>query len=190
MELACRPPHPRSKLRRGWPRTARRKGHGPRAGTLLGVKERFELRCGPEISCAATSSRWLHLTGTLNVATDIMTIGRIRHLPVINDKGGFAGIVSQRDLFRAAISSVLGVGEGPQREWLGKVPVQAVMARHVITVGPEGSVTKAINRLLAGKFGCLPVVEGRQLVGLLTESDCLRCFRDMPKAGNFRELLS
>ena len=132
----------------------------------------------------------LHATSTLNVADDIMTMARIRHLPVVDDAGNLVGIVSQRDLFRAAISSVLSVKEGTQREWLGKVPVHAIMTREVVSVGPEETITRAMERLLEGKFGCLPVVEGRRLVGLLTESDCLRCFRDMLKAGKFRNMLS
>jgi CBS domain-containing membrane protein len=132
----------------------------------------------------------LHVTSTLDVATDIMEMARIRHLPVVDAQGELVGIISQRDLYRAAISSVLAVKEGTQREWLGKVPVHAVMTRAVVSVGPEEGIAKAIERMLARKFGCLPVVEGRRLVGLLTESDCLTCFRDLLRAGNFRGLLS
>jgi CBS domain-containing protein len=131
----------------------------------------------------------LHVTSTLDVATDIMRMARIRHLPVVDALGELVGIVSQRDLFRAAISSVLGVTGETQRDWLGTVPVHAIMTRDVVSVGPDESVAQAIERLLAGKFGCLPVIEGRRLVGLLTESDCLACFRDLLSAGAFPDLL-
>ena len=132
----------------------------------------------------------LQLDSSLDIATDIMSMARIRHLPVVDESGELVGMVSQRDLFRAAISSVLGMAAGAQREWLGKVPVGQVMTANVVTVGPDDPVTQAIQRLLDGKFGCLPVVEHGRLVGLLTETDCLRCFRDLLKAGNFKELLS
>jgi CBS domain-containing membrane protein len=132
----------------------------------------------------------LQVSSALDVATDIMTMARIRHLPVVDDSGALVGVVSQRDLFRAAISSVLSLGERTQREWLGKVPVHDVMTTEVVTVGPDDSITDAMQRLLEGKFGCLPVVEHGRIVGLLTETDCLRCFRDMLRAGSFTQLLS
>jgi CBS-domain-containing membrane protein len=132
----------------------------------------------------------LSVTSTLDIATDIMTMGRIRHLPVVDDGGMLVGIVTQRDLYRAAISSVLRLGEKAEREWLGKVPVFDVMTADVVTVGPEEGIIDALTRLLDRKVGALPVVERGRLVGLLTETDCLRSFRDMLKAGRFTHLLS
>lgn len=131
----------------------------------------------------------LLVTSTLDLATDIMHMARVRHLPVVDERGALLGIVSQRDLYRAAISSVLAVTGETQREWLVKVPVHEVMTRDVVTIGPDASVVDAIHRLMDGKFGCLPVVEGGTLVGLLSETDCLRCFRDLLVAGRFRDLL-
>ncbi len=132
----------------------------------------------------------LSSTSTLDIATDIMTMGRIRHLPVVDDAGTLVGIVTQRDLYRAAISSVLRLGEKAEREWLGKVPVFDVMTADVVTVGPEDGIIDALTRLLDRKVGALPVVEHGRLVGLLTETDCLRNFRDMLKTGRFTHLLS
>ena len=131
----------------------------------------------------------LLMTSTLDLATDIMSMARIRHLPVVDERGGLVGIVSQRDLYRAGISSVLGLTGETQREWLIKIPVHEVMTREVVTVEPEASIVEAMHRLLEGQFGCLPVVENGRLVGLLSETDCLRCFRDMLTAGRFRDLL-
>ena len=52
---------------------------------------------------------------TLDSADDIMTLGRIRHLPVL-DEGRVVGVVSQRDLFRSALAAALGYGENAQKE--------------------------------------------------------------------------
>jgi CBS domain-containing protein len=131
----------------------------------------------------------LSMFDALDVATDIMSMGRIRHLPVVNREQELVGIVSQRDLLKASISSVLGVGEANQREWMGKVPVIDVMTRSVTTIGPEASISEAISRLIKGKIGCLPVVEDGKLAGLITETDLLRCFNDLLQAGRFKEPL-
>lgn len=128
---------------------------------------------------------------TLGVAEDIMNMGRIRHLPVVDEENRVVGIVSQRDLFRATISSVLGFDRSKEHEWMGRIKVQDVMTKQVTLVDPEAGMSEAVDKFVTDKIGCLPVVnEQGTLVGLLTETDCLRCFRDLLKMGTFKELLS
>ncbi len=115
----------------------------------------------------------LRVSDTLGLADDIMQLGRIRHLPVLS-AGVVVGIVSQRDLYRAAVSSMLQMQRSAEREWLAKIPVQAVMSPNVITVAPGNTMQVAVELMLQHRIGCLPVVEHGKLVGLVSESDCLR----------------
>jgi CBS domain-containing protein len=115
----------------------------------------------------------LRVSDTLDLADDIMRLGRIRHLPVV-EGDRLVGILSQRDLFRAAVSSVLQFRRPAEQEWLATVPVQAVMTPAPLTVGPETSIRTAVATMLERRIGCLPVVENGRLVGLLSESDCMR----------------
>lgn len=114
----------------------------------------------------------LKATDRLDLASDIMTLGRIRHLPVV-DGHRLVGIVSQRDLFRAAISSVLQFRPAAERSWLGKIAVMEVMTRDVHSAGPTWPLRQAVTLMNEKRVGCLPVTEGDRLVGLLSESDCL-----------------
>jgi acetoin utilization protein AcuB len=114
----------------------------------------------------------LELEDNLDLAEDIMRLGRIRHLPVVSG-GRVVGILSQRDLFRAAVSSLLKLGGAREREWLAKIPVKTVMTASVVTVAPAASLQSAVRLMIDRQCGCLPVVEGGKLVGLLSESDCL-----------------
>jgi len=133
----------------------------------------------------------LHFTDTLNVAEDIMSMGRIRHLPVLDGGNRVVGIVTQRDLYKASISSVLGFDRAREHEWLGKVKVQDIMTTTVTMIGAEAGVVEAVDKMVTEKIGCLPVVDEQgKLMGLLTETDCLRCFRDLLKMGTFRDVLS
>jgi len=116
----------------------------------------------------------LHVDDTLGLADDIMRLGRIRHLPVVSAEGALVGILSQRDLFRAALSSVLGGDATAQRDWLGSVHVRDVMTAAPVTVPPETPVRRAVELMLTRRIGCLPVVSDTRLVGLLSETDCLR----------------
>jgi acetoin utilization protein AcuB len=94
-------------------------------------------------------------------------------MPIVT-KGRLVGIVSQRDLFRAACSSVLHFRPAAEREWLAKIAVHEVMTRPVFTIGPDASLRDAVTVMIEKRVGCLPVVEGHTLKGLLSESDCLR----------------
>jgi CBS domain-containing protein len=115
----------------------------------------------------------LKLNDSLRLAEDIMDLGRIRHLPILSG-GVVVGVVSQRDLYRAAMSSMLTMSRSTEREWLAKVPVLSVMSHDVHTIEPDASVHKAVELMLARRIGCLPVVEHGKLLGLLSETDCLR----------------
>lgn len=115
----------------------------------------------------------LEATDRLDLADDIMRLGRIRHLPIVSE-GAVVGILSQRDLFRAAVSSLLQLERRAEQEWLAGIPVAAVMTPAVVVVGPELSIRTAVDLMLERKIGCLPVVQRGQLIGLLSETDCLR----------------
>jgi CBS domain-containing protein len=108
----------------------------------------------------------------LTLADDIMLLGRIRHLPVVDDDGQtLAGIVSQRDLFRDALAHALGYGRHAQRKILDSILVKEVMTTEVVTTKPETPLVEAATILTERKIGCLPVVEEGRLVGILTEGD-------------------
>ena len=110
---------------------------------------------------------------SLGLADDIMRLGRIRHMPV-TDGGRVVGILSQRDLFRAAISSVLQFRPSAEREWLAQIRVREVMTKPAVTIVPSAPIGAAVTEMLEKRIGCLPVVEEGKLVGLLSETDCLR----------------
>jgi CBS domain-containing membrane protein len=108
----------------------------------------------------------------LTLADDIMRLGRVRHLPVVDDDGQtLAGIVTQRDLFRDALAQALGYGKHAQRKILDTLAVKEVMATDVVTTGPDTSLVEAARILTERKIGCLPVIENGRLVGILTEGD-------------------
>jgi CBS domain-containing protein len=118
----------------------------------------------------------LDAKATLDVARDLMTLKRIRHLPVM-DGNELVGLVSQRDLFLAGISSVLQFRQSAEKEWLAHIKIAEVMIRNLITIGPDSDAEEAVTRMLDHKIGCLPVVSGGKMVGLLSETDLLQYLR-------------
>src|ERR1700692_4267308 len=80
----------------------------------------------------------------LTLADDIMRLGRIRHLPVVDDDGQLlVGIVSQRDLFRNALAQALGYGRHAQQQLLDTLSVKEVMTSDVLTTRPDTSLSEA-----------------------------------------------
>lgn len=109
----------------------------------------------------------------LDVAEELMRMDRIRHLPVVaGDR--VVGLVSQRDLFRAALSSAVARSPEDEQRWLARIPVRQSMTREVLSAHPDADVGHAVEMMLRERVGCLPVVEDGRLVGLLSETDCLR----------------
>jgi len=114
----------------------------------------------------------LDVNDELSLANDIMRLGRIRHLPVV-DGTRLAGIISERDLFRSSLAQALGYGSEATRDLMKKLHIKDVMVAKVVTVSPETELCEATKIMVEQKIGCLPVVEGGRLVGLITETDIL-----------------
>jgi acetoin utilization protein AcuB len=99
---------------------------------------------------------------TLSEARHRMDKGNFRRLPVV-ESGQLVGIITDRDLRQHA-------GQ------LDRTRVGAVMASPVITVSPDMLLDQAANLLVKSKVGGLPVMAGRELVGIITAIDMLRAF--------------
>ena len=108
---------------------------------------------------------------TMDLAHTILTLGRIRHLPVTTRDGILIGLVTQRDLARTM--SRLYRDFGPKGNEVS-LPITEMMTKNVATVGPNESAYQAAELLWEHKYGCLPVVEDHRLVGIITESDFVR----------------
>lgn len=117
----------------------------------------------------------LEVDEELSLASDIMTLARIRHLPIV-EGDRLAGIISQRDLFKASLDSVMGYNYGEARNHLKTVTIKEVMIEEVITIGPDTKIHEAGQILIEKKIGCLPVIEGDTLLGMVTETDILQFY--------------
>jgi acetoin utilization protein AcuB len=93
---------------------------------------------------------------------------RIRHLPVLED-GRLVGIVSDRDLR----SATPAFGDPARSAALSEVRVGDVMAREVVTADPDDPIDEAANTMRERRINCLPVLEGGELVGIVTSSDVM-----------------
>lgn len=107
----------------------------------------------------------------LSMADEVMRTERIRHLPVLDDAGRVVGVVSQRDLFLNALVRALGFGSATRDKTLATLLVKDVMSDGAVTTTPDTPIADAARLMVERKIGCLPIVEGDELIGILSESD-------------------
>ena len=110
----------------------------------------------------------------LSIAEDLMKQERIRHLPVIDDDGDLCGIITQRDMFRSALVRALGFGSRAEDQILNTIVVKEVMTDKVQTTTPSTPLAEAARLMIERKIGCLPVIDGDRLVGMLSEGDFVK----------------
>jgi CBS domain-containing protein len=121
----------------------------------------------------------------LSTVEDIMTLGGVRHMPVVS-AGNLVGVVSERDLLRASLSDLSGEsGSDQRRAFLHGVEIVSVMSAPAVTIGPDAEIREAARAMAEQKIGCLPVVEPPgELIGIVTETDLLRFFAGLgPDSG-------
>lgn len=85
-----------------------------------------------------------------------------RNFPIV-EQGKLVGILTQKDLASTA-----------QRQLKGDTAIDEIMTPEPITVRPGDTLAHVLHLLNRCNLSCLPVTEGRRLVGIITRSDIIR----------------
>lgn len=115
-------------------------------------------------------------------ALDLMIDAAIRHLPVVDRSDRLRGVISFDDL-RAALPIPISLKVPLSAEARQRVLDQSVgdvMTYSPVTVRSDAGLDEAVEKMLEGHFGCLPVLdENGRLDGILTETDLLDALATM-----------
>jgi CBS domain-containing protein len=107
----------------------------------------------------------------VDLATSMMEWRHVRHVPVESATGELVGLLSTRELLR--------LRPGGTEKQAKPIPVVEIMQRNPPTIAPEASLQDAFTRILENEAGCLLVVSGKQLLGIVTERDLLEAAVDL-----------
>ena len=103
-------------------------------------------------------------------ALKLMRTEHIRRAPVVAEHGRMVGIVSERDMLHASPSQATSLSIWKIHYLLSKITVERVMAKNVVTVAEDTPIEDAARIMADNKIGGLPVLRGREVVGMVTET--------------------
>ncbi len=115
---------------------------------------------------------------TLPEAIELMEAKRVRHLPVVSD-GRVVGVLAPSDIAAAGPSRATTFSAGEVNYLLAKLKVAKVMSRNPLTISPDALLEEAAVLMRDHKVEMLPVVDGDELVGVVTESAILDAFIEL-----------
>ena len=98
----------------------------------------------------------------IDLAASVMDWRHIRHVPVEDHDGRLVGLITHRGLLRMRINGNTKL-----------TTVREIMVADPVTITPSTSSLDAMEIMRSNRVGCLPVVEGDQLVGIITSFDFL-----------------
>ena len=101
---------------------------------------------------------------TIENASKLMCGADIGVVPVC-DSGGIVGIVTDRDIITRGISQGFSAGEA----------IAKIMTKGVASISPDADIKDAVRLMGEYQVRRLPVVSGREIVGILSVGDLARC---------------
>ena len=113
---------------------------------------------------------------SMKEALELLKSRPFRHLPVMEPEGKLAGIVTERSLIYASPTSDVALNVFEVDYILTHTQMKQVMHAPVLTVEPDLPIEEAARIMVDNRIGCLPVVEGDKLVGIISDTDIFRVF--------------
>lgn len=111
---------------------------------------------------------------SITAAQRVMKENNVRHLPVISPGGALIGLLTRTTLEQVLPSKMTTLSVYELHYQLEKVTVRDAMLRQVVTTTEDMPIEQAARIMWEKKIGCLPVMRGNKLVGIVTDNDLMR----------------
>ena len=99
--------------------------------------------------------------------------------PGRNPGGALIGLITRTTLEQVLPSKLTTLSVYELHYQLDKINVRQAMLRQVITVAENVPIEQAARMMWEKKIGCLPVMRGNTLVGIVTDIDLMRTMFDL-----------
>lgn len=115
-------------------------------------------------------------SSTIAEAEELMSLHKVRRLPVLDENDHLIGILSKEDIKNAMPSIIDANFNETARALAHQARVEAFMTKTPITTDPMAPLEKVAATMRKNKIGGIPVVVQEKLVGIITESDIFQAF--------------
>jgi acetoin utilization protein AcuB len=119
---------------------------------------------------------FIHSDISLSEARTLMDTVNVGHLPVLKKNNELAGLITKVDLVKAGPSPATSLDMYEISYLLSKIKVDKVMVKDVVTVQENETIEEAARIMADRGIGCLPVMNGQFLVGIITDTDIFHFF--------------
>ncbi|EFI69732.1 acetoin utilization AcuB family protein [Lysinibacillus sp. HST-98] len=117
-------------------------------------------------------------TNTVQEALKLMREKKVRHLPVVDDEQHVLGVITERDIKEVLPSSLQDEPNSP----IFNAKVEDIMVKDPLIGHPLDFVEEVALTFYESKIGCLPIVSGGKLVGIVTTTDLLYTYIELTGA--------
>ncbi len=116
---------------------------------------------------------------TIQVADSLMKQEKIHRLPVLDAHNRLVGIVSEKDILKATPSPISTLSAYEMNALLSQLTVAKIMKKNPVTISKDASVEEAARIMIDENISCLPVLDGKKLVGIVSKTDMLKMVLEM-----------
>jgi acetoin utilization protein AcuB len=109
---------------------------------------------------------------------ELMARENINQCPVVKE-GKLIGLITEKDILKAYPSSATTLAVWEITSLLEKIKVQDIMIKEFQTVQEDTPIETAARILVDHKISALPVLRGKELVGIITEADLFKIMLEM-----------
>jgi acetoin utilization protein AcuB len=120
----------------------------------------------------------VHPDFQITKAHELMAHEDIGQMPVVKN-GKLVGIVSENDILKAYPSSATSLAVWEIAALIEKIKVKDVMVKSVKTVQEDTLIEEAARTMVDNEISSLPVMRGKELVGIITETDLFNIMMEM-----------
>ena len=120
---------------------------------------------------------------TYREAMQLMQDNHVNHLPILTEKGKLVGLVTYADMLGASPSPVTSLSVFEIYSLLDKIKMDQIMSKPVLAVEEDCSLPAAARFMVDNDIGCLPVMDGNKMVGIITDTDIYKAFIEVMGGG-------
>jgi len=114
-------------------------------------------------------------TDSIDYISNVFSESKVSHLPILDKENILKGLLSKQDyLSYLKFLSTESSGSTWAKKHTTSFTAKDLMSPSPMVLSPENTLQEAIEFFVKTKFHCIPIVEKKELVGILSQFDIIK----------------